>query len=150
MKDDDDDDYVNAGTKDGFGKNSVTLLPVVVWRLLYLYRLMATGWTAKVHLRELVGVARSILKEWYLFLFSVLIFNIYILYTLIRTTFIGTNLLGFIVSSDTENTSSVQSVVLNKKKKIICVYYICLFKQADHFVCLITCKGMTTKMGISL
>jgi hypothetical protein len=46
---DDDDDYVNAGTKDGFGTNSVTLLPVVVCSLLYLYRLMATGWTAKVH-----------------------------------------------------------------------------------------------------
>jgi hypothetical protein len=45
--------YVNAGTKDGFGTNSVTLLPVVVWSLLYLYRLMATGWTAKVHLQEL-------------------------------------------------------------------------------------------------
>jgi hypothetical protein len=50
---DDDDDYANAGTKDGFGTSSVTPLPVVVWSLLYLYRLMATGWTAKVHLQEL-------------------------------------------------------------------------------------------------
>jgi len=56
-------------------------------------------------------------KKRYLFLFSVLIFNIYILYTLIRTTFIGPNLLGVIVSSDTENTASVQSVVLNQNKK---------------------------------
>jgi spore maturation protein SpmB len=50
---DDDDDYVNEGTKDGFGTNSVTMLPVVVRNLLSLYRLMATGWTAKVHLQEL-------------------------------------------------------------------------------------------------
>jgi hypothetical protein len=35
MKDDDDD--VNAGTKDRFGTNSVTVLPVVVRSLLSLY-----------------------------------------------------------------------------------------------------------------
>ena len=55
MKDDDedDDDYVKAGTKDGFGTNSITVLPVVVKSLSSLYRMMATGWTAKVHLPEL-------------------------------------------------------------------------------------------------
>jgi hypothetical protein len=35
--------------------------------------------------------------------------------------------LVFIVSSDIENTASVQSVVLNQKK-IICIYYIRPFK----------------------
>jgi len=50
--DDDDDDNVNAGTNDGFGTNSVTMFPVVVRSLLSLYRLMAIGWMAKVHLQR--------------------------------------------------------------------------------------------------
>ena len=51
--DDDDDDNVNAWSNNGFGTNSVTMLPVVVRSLLCLYRRMAIGWMAKVHLQEL-------------------------------------------------------------------------------------------------
>ena len=125
--DDDDDDNVNAWSNNGFGTNSVTMLPVVVRSLLCLYRRMAIGWMAKVHLQEL-NWSSSINSAGVV---SVLIFCVDLQY--LHFIYSYKNQLHWAQftrihnSTDTENTASVQSVVLNQKK-IICVYYICLLK----------------------